>query len=157
MSCTFLYHTCVQYSIIMKIYREYRHITGHTQRRVCIVTMQLCCPTGSVSGIRTMLLWRATYASELASWRTRLLVVGDWGKSYVFGRDSSCMINCIILQQSILCIYSGPFVFDFFYNLSVTILQLLLVGVVYMLFTCYSWVMGIIIKKREWEKLAGNA
>jgi len=45
--------------------------------------------TGAVSGAWTMLLWRAAYASELASWRTRLLVMGDWSKSYVFGRDSS--------------------------------------------------------------------
>jgi len=67
----------------MKIYREYRHITVQKQRRVFIVTLQLCCPTGSVSGAWTILLWRAAYASELASWRTsRLRVVGDWGKSY---------------------------------------------------------------------------
>ena len=45
--------------------------------------------TGSVSGAWTMWLWRAAYASELASWRTKFLVVGDWAKSYVFGRDSS--------------------------------------------------------------------
>ena len=36
-----------------------------------------------------MWLWRAAYASECASTRTKLLVVGDWAKSHVFGRDSS--------------------------------------------------------------------
>ncbi|GAB4825023.1 External alternative NAD(P)H-ubiquinone oxidoreductase B1, mitochondrial [Ancistrocladus abbreviatus] len=34
-------------------------------------------------------LWYSVYASKQVSWRTRLLVVGDWSKRFVFGRDSS--------------------------------------------------------------------
>ena len=44
---------------------------------------------GTLSGWWTMWLWRAAYASDCASMRTKLLVVGDWLKAYVFGRDSS--------------------------------------------------------------------
>lgn len=44
---------------------------------------------GTLSGRWTMWLWRAAYASECASGRTKLLVLGDWAKSHVFGRDSS--------------------------------------------------------------------
>ncbi|XP_059659773.1 external alternative NAD(P)H-ubiquinone oxidoreductase B2, mitochondrial-like [Cornus florida] len=34
-------------------------------------------------------LWYSVYASKLVSWRTRTLVVSDWTKRFVFGRDSS--------------------------------------------------------------------
>ncbi|KAI4334024.1 hypothetical protein L6164_018764 [Bauhinia variegata] len=34
-------------------------------------------------------LWYSIYASKLVSWRTRVLVVSDWGRRFVFGRDSS--------------------------------------------------------------------
>ncbi|KAL8497468.1 hypothetical protein ACS0TY_020971 [Phlomoides rotata] len=34
-------------------------------------------------------LWYSVYASKLVSWRTRFLVVGDWGRRFIFGRDSS--------------------------------------------------------------------
>ncbi|KAH9613298.1 hypothetical protein KSS87_018557, partial [Heliosperma pusillum] len=34
-------------------------------------------------------LWYSVYASKQVSWRTRVLVVGDWIKKFVFGRDSS--------------------------------------------------------------------
>ncbi|CAN0852700.1 External alternative NAD(P)H-ubiquinone oxidoreductase B2, mitochondrial [Linum grandiflorum] len=34
-------------------------------------------------------LWYSVYASKLVSWRTRSLVVTDWVKRFIFGRDSS--------------------------------------------------------------------
>lgn len=34
-------------------------------------------------------LWYSVYASKLVSWRTRTLVVTDWMRRFVFGRDSS--------------------------------------------------------------------
>ncbi|KAF6167665.1 hypothetical protein GIB67_031248, partial [Kingdonia uniflora] len=34
-------------------------------------------------------LWYSVYASKLVSWRTRVLVVSDWGRRFIFGRDSS--------------------------------------------------------------------
>ncbi|CAH1414520.1 external alternative NAD(P)H-ubiquinone oxidoreductase B3, mitochondrial [Lactuca sativa] len=40
-------------------------------------------------GHSTQWLWYSVYASKLVSWRTRFLVVGDWGRRFVFGRDSS--------------------------------------------------------------------
>ncbi|KAJ7968459.1 external alternative NAD(P)H-ubiquinone oxidoreductase B2, mitochondrial-like [Quillaja saponaria] len=34
-------------------------------------------------------LWYSIYASKQVSWRTRALVVTDWGRRFIFGRDSS--------------------------------------------------------------------
>ncbi|XP_012572488.1 external alternative NAD(P)H-ubiquinone oxidoreductase B2, mitochondrial-like [Cicer arietinum] len=34
-------------------------------------------------------LWYSVYASKQVSWRTRALVVSDWMKRFIFGRDSS--------------------------------------------------------------------
>lgn len=34
-------------------------------------------------------LWYSVYASKQVSWRTRALVVSDWTKRFIFGRDSS--------------------------------------------------------------------
>ncbi|GKU96560.1 hypothetical protein SLEP1_g9784 [Rubroshorea leprosula] len=34
-------------------------------------------------------LWYSVYASKQVSWRTRVLVVSDWARRFVFGRDSS--------------------------------------------------------------------
>ncbi|OVA14435.1 EF-hand domain [Macleaya cordata] len=34
-------------------------------------------------------LWYSVYASKQVSWRTRMLVVTDWTRRFVFGRDSS--------------------------------------------------------------------
>lgn len=36
-------------------------------------------------------LWYSVYASKQVSWRTRALVVSDWTKRFIFGRDSSCI------------------------------------------------------------------
>ncbi|KAK8955082.1 hypothetical protein KSP39_PZI001927 [Platanthera zijinensis] len=36
-------------------------------------------------------LWYSVYASKQVSWRTRFLVVSDWMRRFVFGRDSSCI------------------------------------------------------------------
>ncbi|XP_071710087.1 external alternative NAD(P)H-ubiquinone oxidoreductase B2, mitochondrial-like [Rutidosis leptorrhynchoides] len=40
-------------------------------------------------GHSTQWLWYSVYASKLVSWRTRVLVIGDWGRRFIFGRDSS--------------------------------------------------------------------
>ncbi|XP_030459566.1 external alternative NAD(P)H-ubiquinone oxidoreductase B2, mitochondrial-like [Syzygium oleosum] len=40
-------------------------------------------------GRSTQWLWYSVYASKLVSWRTRVLVVSDWGRRFIFGRDSS--------------------------------------------------------------------
>lgn len=40
-------------------------------------------------GRSTQWLWYSVYASKLVSWRTRMLVVSDWGRRFIFGRDSS--------------------------------------------------------------------
>ncbi|XP_059661994.1 external alternative NAD(P)H-ubiquinone oxidoreductase B3, mitochondrial-like [Cornus florida] len=40
-------------------------------------------------GHSTQWLWYSVYASKLVSWRTRMLVISDWGRRFVFGRDSS--------------------------------------------------------------------
>ncbi|GFQ01073.1 external alternative NAD(P)H-ubiquinone oxidoreductase b1 mitochondrial [Phtheirospermum japonicum] len=40
-------------------------------------------------GRSTQWLWYSVYASKQVSWRTRLLVIGDWSRRFVFGRDSS--------------------------------------------------------------------
>jgi NADH:ubiquinone reductase (non-electrogenic) len=42
-------------------------------------------------GRSTMWLWYSVYASKQVSWRTRALVMFDWTKRFVFGRDSSRM------------------------------------------------------------------
>ncbi|KAL4274881.1 hypothetical protein S245_069206 [Arachis hypogaea] len=34
-------------------------------------------------------LWYSVYASKQVSWRTRALVVTDWTRRFIFGRDSS--------------------------------------------------------------------
>lgn len=34
-------------------------------------------------------LWYSVYASKLVSWRTRSLVISDWMRRFIFGRDSS--------------------------------------------------------------------
>ncbi|KAG8386910.1 hypothetical protein BUALT_Bualt03G0197900 [Buddleja alternifolia] len=40
-------------------------------------------------GHSTQWLWYSVYASKQVSWRTRFLVVGDWSRKFLFGRDSS--------------------------------------------------------------------
>ncbi|VFQ93821.1 unnamed protein product [Cuscuta campestris] len=40
-------------------------------------------------GRSTQWLWYSVYASKQVSWRTRVLVVADWTRRFVFGRDSS--------------------------------------------------------------------
>ncbi|KAK9284719.1 hypothetical protein L1049_023896 [Liquidambar formosana] len=40
-------------------------------------------------GHSTQWLWYSVYASKLVSWRTRILVISDWGRRFTFGRDSS--------------------------------------------------------------------
>lgn len=42
-------------------------------------------------GRSTQWLWYSVYASKQVSWRTRALVIFDWTKRFVFGRDSSRM------------------------------------------------------------------
>lgn len=40
-------------------------------------------------GHSTQWLWYSVYASKQVSWRTRVLVVSDWLRRFIFGRDSS--------------------------------------------------------------------
>ncbi|CAA0825099.1 External alternative NAD(P)H-ubiquinone oxidoreductase B1- mitochondrial [Striga hermonthica] len=40
-------------------------------------------------GRSTQWLWYSVYASKQVSWRTRFLVIGDWLRRFIFGRDSS--------------------------------------------------------------------
>ncbi|CBI28384.3 hypothetical protein VitviT2T_018068 [Vitis vinifera] len=40
-------------------------------------------------GHSTQWLWYSVYASKQVSWRTRFLVVSDWTRRFIFGRDSS--------------------------------------------------------------------
>ncbi|XP_058090024.1 external alternative NAD(P)H-ubiquinone oxidoreductase B1, mitochondrial-like isoform X6 [Magnolia sinica] len=40
-------------------------------------------------GHSTQWLWYSVYASKQVSWRTRALVVSDWTRRFIFGRDSS--------------------------------------------------------------------
>ncbi|KAK9689707.1 hypothetical protein RND81_09G076300 [Saponaria officinalis] len=42
-----------------------------------------------IYGHSTQWLWYSVYASKLVSWRTRMLVVSDWMRRFIFGRDSS--------------------------------------------------------------------
>ncbi|XP_012088357.1 external alternative NAD(P)H-ubiquinone oxidoreductase B1, mitochondrial isoform X4 [Jatropha curcas] len=47
-------------------------------------------PGDSVSmGHSTQWLWYSVYASKQVSWRTRVLVVSDWTRRFIFRRDSS--------------------------------------------------------------------
>ncbi|KAG6524832.1 hypothetical protein ZIOFF_014776 [Zingiber officinale] len=39
-------------------------------------------------GHSTQWLWYSVYASKQVSWRTRTLVISDWARRFVFGRDS---------------------------------------------------------------------
>ncbi|KAF9588344.1 hypothetical protein IFM89_008774 [Coptis chinensis] len=41
------------------------------------------------TGHSTQWLWYSVYASKQVSWRTRMLVVSDWTRRFIFGRDSS--------------------------------------------------------------------
>ncbi|KAG0237793.1 NADH:ubiquinone oxidoreductase [Actinomortierella wolfii] len=43
----------------------------------------------SVGGVATFVFWRSAYISNMFSFRNRFLVVGDWVKSKIFGRDVS--------------------------------------------------------------------
>ncbi|XP_061346706.1 external alternative NAD(P)H-ubiquinone oxidoreductase B1, mitochondrial-like [Gastrolobium bilobum] len=40
-------------------------------------------------GQSTQWLWYSVYASKQVSWRTRVLVISDWTRRFIFGRDSS--------------------------------------------------------------------
>ncbi|MFA5834481.1 MAG: FAD-dependent oxidoreductase [Bacteroidota bacterium] len=40
-------------------------------------------------GFSTWIFWRSAYLTKLVSWKNKILVVFDWIKTFVFGRDSS--------------------------------------------------------------------
>ncbi|KAH7683428.1 NADH:ubiquinone reductase (non-electrogenic) protein [Dioscorea alata] len=42
-------------------------------------------------GHSTQWLWYSVYASKQVSWRSRMLVIMDWLKRFIYGRDSSCI------------------------------------------------------------------
>ncbi|KAF6173923.1 hypothetical protein GIB67_039874 [Kingdonia uniflora] len=42
-------------------------------------------------GHRSQWLWYSVYLSKQVTWHTRVLVVSDWTRRFIFGRDSSCI------------------------------------------------------------------
>ncbi len=40
-------------------------------------------------GFSTWIFWRSAYLTKLVSWKNKILVVFDWIKTFLFGRDSS--------------------------------------------------------------------
>jgi NADH:ubiquinone reductase (non-electrogenic) len=40
-------------------------------------------------GFSTWIFWRSAYLTKLVSWKNKILVVFDWMKAFIFGRDSS--------------------------------------------------------------------
>ena len=40
-------------------------------------------------GFSTWIFWRSAYLTKLVSWKNKILVVFDWIKAFVFGRDAS--------------------------------------------------------------------
>lgn len=46
-------------------------------------------PTIKGKGFSTWLFWRSTYLTKLVSWKNKILVVFDWWKTLIFGRDIS--------------------------------------------------------------------
>ncbi|KAF4680034.1 hypothetical protein FOZ62_024693, partial [Perkinsus olseni] len=46
---------------------------------------------GNITGVSTFALWRGVYASKMVSWRCRHLVIWDWIKAHMYGRDLSKM------------------------------------------------------------------
>ncbi|KAL9668382.1 hypothetical protein QQ045_002763 [Rhodiola kirilowii] len=46
-------------------------------------------------GYSSQWLWYSVYASKLVSWRTRYLVISDWTRRFVFGRDSSRILGSL--------------------------------------------------------------
>ncbi len=40
-------------------------------------------------GFSTWIFWRSAYLTKLVSWKNKILVVFDWLKTFVFGRDAS--------------------------------------------------------------------
>ncbi len=40
-------------------------------------------------GFSTWIFWRSAYLTKLVSWKNKILVVFDWIKTFIFGRDSS--------------------------------------------------------------------
>ena len=66
----------------------YRHMGYLSQVGGGVAVMDM--PGGNVwTGVSTMLLWYGAYFSEQVSWRNRWLVLWDWGRYRIFGRDNS--------------------------------------------------------------------
>ena len=40
-------------------------------------------------GFGTWLFWRSAYLTKLMSWKNKILVLGDWVRTFIFGRDIS--------------------------------------------------------------------
>lgn len=67
---------------------KYRHMGYLLQLGGGVAVMDL--PGDYVwTGVSTMLLWYGAYFSEQVSWRNRWLVLWDWGRYRIFGRDNS--------------------------------------------------------------------
>ena len=69
---------------------RYKHLGSFVQLGGSQAAMQM--PGDMVwSGFSTMALWYGAYFSEQVSWRNRWLVLNDWLRVRIFGRDSSRM------------------------------------------------------------------
>ncbi|XP_047313251.1 external alternative NAD(P)H-ubiquinone oxidoreductase B1, mitochondrial-like [Impatiens glandulifera] len=81
--------------------RRFRSSGRHTFRPFCYKHLGQFAPLGGEQaaaelpgdwvsmGHSTQWLWYSVYASKQVSWRTRILVVSDWVRRFIFGRDSS--------------------------------------------------------------------
>ncbi|XP_027157031.1 external alternative NAD(P)H-ubiquinone oxidoreductase B2, mitochondrial-like [Coffea eugenioides] len=79
-------------------------------------------------GQSTQWLWYSVYASKQVSWRTRALVVSDWIRCFIFGRDSSNLRGSKASFSAF--IYSTAFDGNFAINLSQIFLPIVLSNLV---------------------------
>jgi len=55
----------------------------------CLVDDPLLPGQGKVKGLAALAMWRGVYWSKTVSWRSKTLMLTDWAKAKVFGRDLS--------------------------------------------------------------------
>nr|VDD30789.1 unnamed protein product [Brassica oleracea] len=77
-----------RYGLILGGWYRYRHLGSFAPLGGEQTAAEL--PGDWVSiGHSSQWLWYSVYASKQVSWRTRVLVVSDWMRRFIFGRDSS--------------------------------------------------------------------
>ncbi|KAK7263613.1 hypothetical protein RJT34_31206 [Clitoria ternatea] len=59
-------------------------------------------------GHSTQWLWYSVYTSKLVSWRTRALVVADWGRRFIYGRDSNKRRSIILALTPAIEVHNFP-------------------------------------------------